>query len=333
MDLATQAASRFGIPAAFDDPGVMLQSARPQVVHLTTPPHTHKSLAIQCLQAGAHVYVEKPFTVDAAEAEEIVAMAEGLGLLVCVGHDQLFDPAWQECRRRVARGDIGDVIHIDALQGYDLDGPFGRLMKEEPDHWIHRLPGGVFQNSISHSLTRILDFMPDSLPRLHACQFSRQSDQPFTSELRVSLFGATCTGTLIFSSAARPIQKIARVLGTRSGVEVDLDARTLATYGAASLPGPFGKLQLSWRSVMESWQNFGTNLGRLCRSDLHFFEGMHTLFERFYSVISTGGQSPVSHTEAIRVTRLMDLIFESSNRPKGLFASARPSSSNVEVGQ
>ena len=64
IDLARQAATRFGVPLAFDDVSRMLGEARPDVVHITTPPHSHRALAIQCLAARAHVYVEKPFTVD-----------------------------------------------------------------------------------------------------------------------------------------------------------------------------------------------------------------------------------------------------------------------------
>src|SRR5579863_4372307 len=65
-DLAVQAAARFEVPQLYDNVDQMLVAARPDVVHITTPPHTHKALAVAALKAGAHVYVEKPFTVDLA---------------------------------------------------------------------------------------------------------------------------------------------------------------------------------------------------------------------------------------------------------------------------
>src|SRR5258708_21790211 len=63
-DLALQAAARFGVAGVFDDVSQMLASAKPDVVHITTPPHTHRPLATEVLEAGAHAYVEKPFAVD-----------------------------------------------------------------------------------------------------------------------------------------------------------------------------------------------------------------------------------------------------------------------------
>src|SRR5262249_25730018 len=185
IDLARQAATRFDVPRSFDDVSKMLAETRPDVVHITTPPHSHRALALQCLAARAHVYVEKPFTVDAREAADVIAAAEAHGLCVCLGHDQLFDPAWQECVRRVAAGEIGTVVHVDALQGYDLEGPFGRLLRDEPDHWVHQLPGGLFQNVMSHALARMLEFVTDRSPAVAAHWFTCADGPSFPTELRV----------------------------------------------------------------------------------------------------------------------------------------------------
>ena len=64
--MARQLAERFAIPECFSDVQEMLRPCRPDVVHITTPPQSHFPLAKQCLEAGSHVYLEKPFTVTAA---------------------------------------------------------------------------------------------------------------------------------------------------------------------------------------------------------------------------------------------------------------------------
>src|SRR2546428_462493 len=69
-DLAEQASVRFGRPPAFDDLRCMLATVRPDVVHVTTPPHSHRPVSIAALKSGAHVYVEKPFAIDLAEARD-----------------------------------------------------------------------------------------------------------------------------------------------------------------------------------------------------------------------------------------------------------------------
>src|SRR5215831_1922666 len=78
--MAQQLAERFEARRVFDDFRRLLEDSRPDVVHITTPPQSHFELARQCLEAGCHVYVEKPFTLDAREAEELLRLTERRGL-------------------------------------------------------------------------------------------------------------------------------------------------------------------------------------------------------------------------------------------------------------
>lgn len=314
IDLARQAAARFGVPLVFDDVSRLLAVTRPDVVHITTPPQSHRMLAMQCLAAGAHVYVEKPFTVDAIEAVDVIAAAETSGLRVCLGHDQLFDPAWRECAQRVAAGEVGTVVHVESLQGYDLAGPFGRLLQDDPTHWVHRLRGGLFQNVMSHALARILDFVDDRSPIVSARWFTNPDGPSFPTELRVLLVGASCSGSLTFSTRVRPVRRVTRVFGTRCALEVDLDARAITVDRAAALPGALAKAETTWRRFSQARRHLTANLVRMARCDLHYFEGMHALFARFYDAMSTGGPTPVPHEDALRTTRIMDAVFESCRR-------------------
>ena len=59
--MAKQLGERFGISKCFSDLKEMLQTVCPDVVHITTPPQSHFTLAKQCLESGSHVYLEKPF--------------------------------------------------------------------------------------------------------------------------------------------------------------------------------------------------------------------------------------------------------------------------------
>lgn len=84
--MAGQLAARFGIPRQFTDVGQMLADATPDVVHITTPPQSHHDLGKQCLEAGSHVYLEKPFTVTAEQAQTLTGLAENRNLVVTAGH-------------------------------------------------------------------------------------------------------------------------------------------------------------------------------------------------------------------------------------------------------
>lgn len=307
--LTRQAAERFDVPAQFTDLEQMLRDTAPDVLHVTTPAHTHAAIACTALQAGVHVYVEKPFAVDLAEARRIIETAQDNNRLVCLGHDQLYDPAWRECVELVQSGVIGDVQHVESSLAYPLQGPFGRQVMADSDHWVRRLPGGLFQNTMSHPLYRITEFLPDAKPAVQADWFAREADHNLPTELRLNLRGRSVTGTLTFTSNTRPCRRVTRVLGTQGSIEVDLDTQLCRIDCGERFPGAFAKLEAPIRDLFASLRQLARNTSRFLRADFHYFAGMRELFQRFYSAIENGDESPVSYAEALRVTALMDAVF------------------------
>lgn len=323
QELADQAARRFAVPGAFSSLDRMLEEARPDVVHLTTPPHTHAPLACRLLNHGVHVYVEKPFTVDVAEADEIFAAAKVNNKLVCVGHDHLFDPVWLRLQNLVAGGRLGEIVHIDSVMGYNLEGPFGKIMFSDPQHWLHRLPGGLFQNNISHAIYKIAPFLSDELPRIWATTDRLGEGRPPT-ELRVLLQGELVTASVLFSSRARPVQRTAKLYGTKGTVEVDLEGRTIRWYRSARLPGALGKLDLPWLQLCEATANLRRNSWDFFRCRQQFFAGMRQLFTRFYAAIREDGEPPISYADIRRVTQWMDEIFRRYNEELEVSGRSNP---------
>ena len=308
--LARQAAERFEVPLQFTNVTQMLDEARPDVVHLTTPAQSHAPLTIQLLEAGMHVYVEKPFAVDALEARRIIDVAQRMDRLVCLGHDQLFDPTWVEACNTIAAGAIGEVQHVESILGYPINGPFGKLVAGNSDHWVRRLPGGLFQNTISHPLYRITEFLSDAEPDVWATWFNRTDSIPFPTELRAHFRGEQVTGSLTFTSTTEPRHRTTRIFGTLASMEVDLESQILRFDRPARLPGAFSKLEVPVRQLRESFGNVRRSFGRFLRAECHYFNGMKEIFRRFYGAILDGTELPVTFDEALRVTRLMDRIFE-----------------------
>lgn len=307
VDLARQAAARFEVPGVYEDLDQMLREVRPDVVHITTPPQSHAPIAIAAIAAGAHVYVEKPFTVDVAETDRVLASASEHRRLVCVGHDNLFDPVWERCRSIIAAGEIGDVLHVDSVQGYDLSGPFGKAFASEPEHWVHRLPGKLFQNVMSHAMYRITDLMPDPDPQIWATWFGRKPGLP--TELRVMLRGRQSTAHLIFSSEIRPVRRVATIHGSKQVIEVDMDGRTIRRSTGLRWPGAFAKIEAPFRHWREASRSLRSSIGKFLRNEIQYFGGMNRLFTLFYNAIQHGHQPPIAPQEIRRVTFLMDQIF------------------------
>lgn len=321
--LARQAAERFEIAGQYTCLSRMIEESRPDVVHITTPVDSHRPLSNELLNAGVHVYVEKPFTVDADEARDVMGTAKKNERFVCLGHDQLYDPVWLDCCRRIEQGTIGDVQHVESVLGYPLHGPFGAQVIANPDHWVRRLPGGLFQNTISHPLYRITEFLPDEDPEIQATWFSRFRQIPFPTELRVHLRGEEVTGNLLFTSSTKPCHRLTRIYGTEGMLEVDLNSNLIRQDRANRYPGALSRIEVPWRCLRESVGNLALNLGRFWKGDLHYFEGMRRTFLKFYEAILGEGDLPVSEHEMIRVTLLMDRIFDECRRDDAERASRK----------
>jgi predicted dehydrogenase len=316
-DLARQAAARFAVPCWDSDVDRMLDRSRPDVVHVATPPATHRCLLERVVEAGAHVYVEKPFALNANEAGVMLAVADAHDRLVCAGHDRLFDPAWLECRARIRGGAIGTVTHAEVFQAYDLDGPFGRIVANDERHWVRQLPGGLFQNTIPHALAAIADLIPDERPVVSARSWARRRCG-FETELHVLVRGAQVSATLTFVTGTRPATSYVRVYGTAGWLEVDYDARVTRLRSASALPSLLTKIQNPWTSAVEDTRSAGRNAVRLLRGDLYYFAGMQNLLHLFYDAVLQQGRSPIHPCQIHRVSVLMDDVIEALHQQQGL---------------
>ena len=83
-----------------------------EAVVISTPVPTHHPLAKAALEAGKHVFVEKPPAMRVAEMEELIGLAEARGLVLMPGHLLLYHPAVQKLKELVDAGELGDVLVV-----------------------------------------------------------------------------------------------------------------------------------------------------------------------------------------------------------------------------
>jgi predicted dehydrogenase len=94
----------------------VLGDATLQVVAIATPAATHYALARQCLLAGKHVLVEKPFVLDPAQGEELIALAAERKLVLMVDHIFLYNPAFALLCTTVHEGQLGSIRYVNAMR-------------------------------------------------------------------------------------------------------------------------------------------------------------------------------------------------------------------------
>jgi predicted dehydrogenase len=111
----------------FDD---LLEDADVDAIVVATPVVTHAQLALQALQAGKHVFVEKPMGLSGPEAEELVDAAEERELVLMPGHLLLYHPGVVTLKELVDSGELGDVLYV-----YGNRQNLGTIRKDENALW------------------------------------------------------------------------------------------------------------------------------------------------------------------------------------------------------
>lgn len=107
-------AKDFGVPRALSVEEVLASPDVRIVVNLTTP-GAHFDISLAALEAGKHVYVEKPLAIDESEADELLALADSKGLLVGCAPDTVLGGGIQTCREIIDRGDIGRPLSFQSF--------------------------------------------------------------------------------------------------------------------------------------------------------------------------------------------------------------------------
>src|SRR5579872_3216625 len=77
------------------------------IIISATPETTHYPMAKESLQAGKHVFLEKPMTLDLFEADELIALSRAKSLVFTIGYSQRFNPKFAYVKRSIADGTIG----------------------------------------------------------------------------------------------------------------------------------------------------------------------------------------------------------------------------------
>ena len=95
-----------------DDPSIA-------AIHVLTPNLFHYAICKGALEAGKHVLCEKPFTVLATEAQELVDLAAGAGRANCIQHNLRYYPVVQQIRRMIQKGDLGEILIVQGTYSQD----------------------------------------------------------------------------------------------------------------------------------------------------------------------------------------------------------------------
>jgi predicted dehydrogenase/nucleoside-diphosphate-sugar epimerase len=266
------------------------------VAHICTPPAHHSAMARAALEAGLHVYVEKPFALNEAEASEVLALAADRGLHVCAGHQLLLERPSRMARKLVYA--LGPMVHVESYFAFRQVRSWraGRPAPSAEAQLIDILPHPVYL-----LLAFLGDAAPDNPVALEHVKIGRGGT------VHALLRCGDVTGTLVVTLTGRPVESYVRLVGMNGALHADY---VRGTVQRAIGPGASGidKALAPYRLAKQLLGGTTESLGRRVLRRQKSYPGLAELFEAFYDSIRVGAPPPMTPASILDTVRVCQQI-------------------------
>ncbi len=310
--LGEYAAEMFGVERAYTDYREMLQDRNPDVVHILTPPHTHRQLVTDCIDSGAHVIVEKPIATSNAEFHDLWSMAQSKGVALIEDHNYRFNEPVLAIEKLIEAGELGDIEEVEVRMALGIRGG-GRYADANLPHPSHKLPAGVLHEFITHLTYLTLRFLP-TFDRVGAAWSNHAGGELFKyDDLDALVIGGSTHARIRFSARTKPDCFCLTVRGSRGWAETDLFQPHLRVV----TPRPGGE-QLS--PLANQLINGVALAGSSVKGFLNKvrqktpYEGLGTFLDLAYASLDGASDPPVTFDDMDRATRLIEALLAEENQ-------------------
>jgi len=286
-EVAQTVASRFGVNA-YSDFTELLEKEKPEAITIAVPTAMHEEVALQALEAGVNILIEKPIAATLDEAERIITKAKDTKNVLMVGHIVRFNSAIQALKEKLEKGELGRIYQIFCRRA----GPFPQRIRDV----------GVVIDLAPHDVD-IMRFLTDSDPvRLYA-----ETEQRIHTEHEDLLFGTLyfeggVTGALEINWLTPTKIREVLVLGERGLFKVDDLTQDLYFYENSQASG-------------ELWHGLkmlkGVSEGGMVRYPINRYEPLKAELESFLQAVRGEIQVPVSGEDGLAALKISMALVES----------------------
>lgn len=301
-------AQETGLPA-FADLAELKERGRPDLVIVATPPQSHADLCVAALEAGMHVFCEKPFVMNLEEADRVIAASDAAKRHVAVNHEFREKPIFKTLYDKIGTPDAGRLVFCQVWQLMDL-APW-----DEPVAWRAAMPnrtlfeGGVHLVDL---LLMIFGELPTAVYARHSTglETERQADAIHLVTFEFS------GGRLAQLTIDRLCQAGTRYVEVRADCEraslrASLGGRALVQVGKkrAEKTG----VRVDFGSGGLAWMERGLERTTLARNPRQ--AGMHAtgaLLRKIFAAIEAGQEPPSSARVARDLLRVIEAAYESA---------------------
>ena len=274
----------------FADAQAMLDGVRPDVVHIVTPPPSHAALATAALEAGSHVYVEKPFTPSAAEARAILDLAAARGLSICAGHQCLVEEASVGALRHLP--EIGRLVHVESFLSF-------RTVRRGIT------PVDQAKDILPHAVYPLVEQLRAATGSADTFQV-KTVDASAAGDVYALVRLGSCAGVVILTLNGRPVEQYQRLVGTNGSLRADyVIGRVVRLLGPGTGPGI---LFTPYRRALSTLVKATSGFAGLVLGKTGSYRGLQHLIGQFYSSIQQGTAAPVSPRSIVDTVTICEQI-------------------------
>lgn len=212
---AREMAAQHGAADHATDPAALV--GRVDAVTIAAPTVAHHAIAVQMIDAGIHVLVEKPMTTTLDQADDLIARANAKGVVLAVGHTERFNPAVDTARGYVTQPRFIEVHRLGTFpdRSLDIDVVFDLMI---------------------HDLDVLLSVVDDEVVQIEAIGVPVLTPRVDIANARLR-FASGCIANLTASRISRDRVRKVRFIGPASYVSVDYASRELEVWRLRKVDG------------------------------------------------------------------------------------------------
>ncbi|HEX6029952.1 MAG TPA: Gfo/Idh/MocA family oxidoreductase [Tepidiformaceae bacterium] len=269
----------------FPDVATMLRETRPDMASVVVPTMLHEDVALQVIDAGAHLLVEKPIAATVESGRRIARAAEAKGLVLTVGHIERFNPAVRELKARLEAGQGGAVLQVRARRV----GPFPHRIRDV----------GVIHDLGPHDIDIMRFLLDDEIDRVYAEARSHIATGNEDLFAGMITFRRGAMGILDINWLTPTKERTLTVLCEKGMFVADYAAQSLCFYENYAASAREG----APASVTE---------GPMTRYPITNREPLRAELEAFRDAVLAGGPAPVSARDGMVALAVAEALVQSA---------------------
>ena len=207
-------AARFGVHARYGGVGQLLEDPRVEAVAVCVPPSAHVEVALAALEAGKHVFVEKPLALTLEDADRLVEQAARAGLTAMTGFNLRFHRLVRQLRDLVASGELGAIHAVGTTYTDDV------LLRPDHPDWrdARELGGGTLLEKAIHHFDLWRFLLADEVAEVYAHTSSEAAE--VVASVSARMRGGVLASTLAVDATS--ISNQVAVYGVQGRAALDL---------------------------------------------------------------------------------------------------------------